>query len=325
MATRSPCVVLSEMPRLWVVVPVYLDVVPFGMLRERLLAELESQPEWQHTEVRFIVADDTAGLDPAVDTLASLPDATVVRPPFNLGHQRALVYALRTVASGMTDDDYVVTMDADGEDAPEDVPRLLAELRSQSSHRYVVVALRTSRRESISFKLFYAVFRMLFVVLTGTTVRSGNFAAYRGWVPRMVLRHPSFDVCYSATLMNVGLPVVGVPCARAARYAGQSRMGLAKLVRHGASMLMPYLDQIAIRALILFSVIVTACIALGVAVVAIKFGTHDAIPGWATATLLGLTVSSFVAIGNFVILFAVYTQSRGMALSRLEDESYGRT
>jgi len=36
------------------------------------------------------------------------------------------------------------------------------------------------RRESLSFKLFYRGFRLLFRTLTGTTVRSGNFAAMSG-------------------------------------------------------------------------------------------------------------------------------------------------
>jgi glycosyltransferase involved in cell wall biosynthesis len=312
------------MPKLWLITPVYLDTVAFGILRQRIRDEVAEHGWLAELDVQFVVVDDTAGLDPDIEDLDAHGDVTVIVPPFNLGHQRAIVYALRALAGSMADDDYVVTMDADGEDAPEDVPRLLDELRQKGSHRGVVVALRTSRQETVTFKLFYAAFRVLFLVLTGATVRSGNFAAYHGWVARGVLRHPSFDVCYSATLTSLDLPVTGIPCARAARYAGKSRMSLVKLVRHGLSMLMPYLDRIAIRALILFSAIVTACLALGTAVVAIKIGTHHAIPGWATTTLLGLAISSLVAVGNFVILFAVYTQSRGMALSRLEEEEHGR-
>ena len=50
---------------------------------------------------------------------------TVLQPPFNLGHQRALVYALRKALPQIADEDAVVTLDADGEDRPEDLPRLL--------------------------------------------------------------------------------------------------------------------------------------------------------------------------------------------------------
>jgi hypothetical protein len=313
------------MGTLWIITPVYLDVASFLILRDRLHGVLASTPGWRDADVRFVVAEDTAGRDPDLGALAEHKDVTVIQPPFNLGHQRAIVYALRTLGGRIGEEDYIVTMDSDGEDAPEDVPRLLDPLRGEDARRSVVVALRTSRQETLGFKLFYVLFRALFLILTGATVRSGNFAAYRGWTARSILGHPSFDVTYSATLISLDLPIVGIPCARGSRFAGQSRMGVARLIQHGLGMLMPYLDRIAIRALILFSVIVTACVALSIAVLVIRFGTNHAIPGWATVTLLGLWISSLVAIGNFVILFAVYTQSRAMALSRLEQEDYGRS
>jgi glycosyltransferase involved in cell wall biosynthesis len=308
---------------LWIITPVYFDVASFLMLRERVLAILAESPALRDLEPRFVVADDSGGTDPEMEWLAAPSDVRVFEPPFNLGHQRALVYALRRIASEVHDDDFVVTMDADGEDAPEDVPRLLEELCEAGSDRTVVLALRTSREESLSFKLFYAAFKVLFRALTGTSVRSGNFIAYRGWVARRVLAHPAFDLCYSTTFTSLQVKRRHVPCRRGSRYAGESRMGFSKLVSHGISMLMPFLDRIAIRALILFTAIVAVCVALAVTVVAVKLGTGRAVPGWATATLLALSISSIVALGNFVVLFAVYAQSRGLSLSDLEEKDLG--
>jgi polyisoprenyl-phosphate glycosyltransferase len=311
--------------RLWIVCPVYLDVASFLILRERLLAIISAAPALKPLKTQFVVADDSGGTDPEMMRLAELPDVRVIEPPFNLGHQRALVYALRRVASEFDDEDLVVTMDADGEDAPEDVPRLLQELIDAGSDRTVVLALRTGREESLAFKLFYACFKALFRTLTGTYVQSGNFVAYRGWVARRVLAHPAFDLCYSTTFVSLRLSRRHVRCRRAARYAGRSRMGFSKLVSHGISMLMPFVDRIAIRALLLFSAIVGVCAVLGAVVVAVKLGTDKGIPGWATSTLLALTISSIVALGNVIVLFAVYSQSRGLSLSDLEDKDLGPT
>ena len=154
--------------RLWIVTPVYLDVSSFMIVRERVLEHLRHRPEHAGLEVHFVVADDTGGIDPDIVLLAEFDDVIVLEPPFNLGHQRAIVYALRTISREMEDDDLVVTMDADGEDAPEDVPRLLDELVHARSNRSVVLARRTERSESIAFKLFYLAFRALFKLLTGT-------------------------------------------------------------------------------------------------------------------------------------------------------------
>jgi glycosyltransferase involved in cell wall biosynthesis len=203
--------------------------------------------------VRFVVIDDTAGQDPEIATLRDLDDVSVFRPPFNLGHQRALVYALRKALSRIGDDDAVVTLDADGEDRPEDLPRLLAQLNSSmDSQRKVVLALRTKRRESFAFKVFYRLFRLLFRSLTGATVRSGNFAAMPGSIAKRALLHPTFDLSYSSAILALDLPVEYVPCERGERYEGRSKMTYGRLAMHGLRMLMPFTDRIAIRALATF-------------------------------------------------------------------------
>src|SRR5579863_7063153 len=112
--------------RLWIVSPSYTDVVAFTMLRKRILEVMHREQLDQ--SVSFVLVDDTADNDEEVADLSECNDVQVVTPPFNLGHQRALVYGLRTIASELEDTDLVVTMDADGEDRPEDLPSLLAPL-----------------------------------------------------------------------------------------------------------------------------------------------------------------------------------------------------
>ena len=213
----------------WIVTPVYRDVPSFTILRERLLGLLEEDPAAAGGPVRFVVIDDTAGQDPEIDALRGLSDVTILQPPFNLGHQRALVYAVRKMLPGIADTDAVVTLDADGEDRPEDLPRLLAQL---SGEREVVLALRTKRREPLPFKLLYRVFQLLFRLLTGTTVRSGNFAAMSGSIAKRALLHPTFDLSYSSAILALGLPVKYVPCERGERYEGRSKMTYGRLAMH---------------------------------------------------------------------------------------------
>ena len=184
---------------LWLVSPVYFDVPALELLRQRLLEAVATVKELAGAEMRLVVIDDSAGRDPEVTALSELKGVHVVTPPFNLGHQRALVYGLRRIATAIDERDIVVTLDADGEDRPEDLPRLVAPvLDSEPSQLRVSLALRTHRTEALLYKLYYLCFRALFRVLTGTTVRTGTYVAYRGRVARRTLRHPYFDVCYSS-------------------------------------------------------------------------------------------------------------------------------
>jgi hypothetical protein len=312
------------LPRLWVVAPSYDDVDAFELLRERIRAAVDASGV-AVASVEFVLVDDTGGLDPKARRLGALDDVTVLDPPFNLGHQRALVFGVRTIAPALDEHDIVVTLDADGEDKPEDLPRLLAALTIDDDLRRIVLARRTRRRETLLFRLLYLVYRGCFRALTGVVVRTGNYAAYRGWTATHVLRHPSFDLCYSSTFLSLNLPVEHVHCERGSRYAGHSRMSYGRLVQHGLAMLMPFTDRIAVRALLAFAAAMALSVVLAVAVTCVKLFTDRAIPGWATSTLLLLIVLSFVALGNFVVLFTVFAQTRGMSLAHMEEVARERT
>jgi hypothetical protein len=60
-----------------------------------------------------------------------------------------------------------------------------------------------------------------------------------------------------------------------------------------------------------------------VVVLCVKLFTSSAIPGWATSTLLSLIVVSLVALGNSVLLFALFSQARAIALADVEEASSG--
>jgi hypothetical protein len=303
----------------WIVTPVYRDVSSFEILRERLLEVLGPDAG----ETRFVVIDDTAGQDPQIERLHGLADVTVLRPPFNLGHQRAIVYALRKILPRVGDDDAIVTLDADGEDQPSDLPRLLAPLRNEAGSEHlkqqVVLALRTKRRESLGFKIFYRLFRLMFRSLTGATVRSGNFAAMPGSLAKRVLQHPTFDLSYSSAILALDVPVEYVPCERGERYEGRSKMTYGRLAMHGLRMLMPFTDRIAIRALGTFVFFGILGGVLAFVVVCLKLFTSSAIPGWTSYIALGALIVSLVALGNFVSLFVLFSQTRAVSLANIED------
>jgi polyisoprenyl-phosphate glycosyltransferase len=306
-------------PKLWIVTPVYRDVPSFMVLRERLAAHLDGAPRLVELERRWIVLDDSAGADPAVARLRELDDVRVVEPPFNLGHQRGLVYALRSALPSMADEDLVVTMDSDGEDRPEDVPDLIEPLLEvPPSERLVVLAERSRRAESAPFKLGYWAFRGAFRLLTGTTLRTGNFAAYRAGLARRLLLHPAFDLSYSSAITSLDVPIRHVGCERGRRYEGETRMGYSRLATHGLRMLMPLTERVALRAMVVFGAILVAAIVAGLVAIAIKYLTDAAIPGWTTYMVLGATVITLVALGNLVIVFTMFSQSRAVSLSNLE-------
>ncbi len=320
MAGESKVEGRSDGRTIWLISPVYLDSECYLRLHRQLNEVLDADPRFSAFRRRFVVLDDSAGRDPEIPRLQSLADLDTLTPPFNLGHQRGLVYAVRSMASEMSDEDLVVTLDADGEDKPEDVPKLLAALEDPPVEvSEVVLARRTSRRSAtFLFRALYPLFRFVFRAVTGVWVSTGNFAAFTGLTAKRLLLHPSFDTCYSSSLIAMDCPRQFIDCDRGERYLGKSRMGYSKLSLHALRMLMPFTERIARRTLLLFLTILMLAVVISVVVLAIRLFTDSAIPGWATYTLLALGIVILVSLGNLLILFTVFSHSRAISLSNLE-------
>ncbi len=279
----------------WVLSPMLHDVESYLHVRARTIEACAGRD----VDLRFVVVDDSAGTDPDIARLTGFGDVEVVVAPFNLGHQRAIVHGLRLLSDRVGDHDLVVTMDSDGEDQPDDVPRLLDAL-ADGDHA-LALARRTQRSESLLFRLMYTVFRLVFRTLTGTTVRSGNFAVQRGSSLRSTIGHPAFDLCYSSSLLALRRPTVMVPCARGDRIAGRSRMNAQSLMAHGVRMLLPFAERIAVRSMMLAAV--SGALLAGL-FVGLLFSTTSALVV-ATAVVAVTFLSSLIA---FVSLFGHFDQ-----------------
>jgi hypothetical protein len=294
--------------------PVFFDLPSFLQLRLNILANLPAG-----FEAHFHLLDDTAGEDPALRTL-SLSNVTVLSMPFNLGHQRAVVHGLRRFLSEARGDCLVVTMDADGEDRPEDLPALFAKYLEHEKVRPIVLAKRTHRKESAVFKGFYFLYKRAFRALTGTVIQTGNYAVLHSGAIAKIIYHPYFDLAYASTLFSLGTNLKFVPCPRGKRYEGRSKMNFSRLAIHGVRMLMPFMDQIAIRGVVAFSALfgfsTIACLALG----ALRVGGFYTAPNWALMASLLTFVMSFLGICNFAILITIFANVQGVAMARLDSQ-----
>jgi hypothetical protein len=140
-----------------------------------------------------------------------------------------------------------------------------------------------------------------------------------GSIAKRALLHPTFDLAYSSAILALDMPVEFVPCERGRRYEGESKMTYGKLSMHGLRMLMPFTDRIAIRALAAFVLFGLVGIVIAALVVFLKLFTSSSIPGWTSYIALGALIVSLVALGNFVSLFVLFSQTRAVSLANIED------
>lgn len=290
-----------------VLLPVFNDWRAVSLLIPDLLRAVGDTP----SAIGILIADD--GSTEATPegfgrnlpgNLAWLRILTVRR---NVGHQRAIAIGLCYIHDHIPCQS-VVVMDADGEDRPEDVPRLLAEARRDDQHR-VVFAERHRRAESVTFKAFYHLYRLLHQLLIGAGVRVGNFSV----IPRERLASlvvvSELWIHYAASVFRSRQPMAMVPTERGRRLDGRSRMNFVALVVHGLSAISVYSDVVFTRMVVTASTIVAGALALAGAAIGVRLFTTLAVPGWATyvagfLVVILLQAMMFVVALTFQILGA---------------------
>jgi glycosyltransferase involved in cell wall biosynthesis len=239
----------------------------------------------------------------------------------NLGHQRAIAVALAYLQQRWKGD-AVVVMDADGEDRPEDIPRLL-EAMGNAGHPTAVFAERGRRLESLTFRLMYRCYSLLHRIFTGRDIRFGNFSVLPWSYLDSLVVYPELWNHYSATFLKSRLPYLRVRCDRGRRLAGESRMNFVSLVIHGLSALFANQEVVGTRLLLtaLFTTL-TFMLLFGV-VVGIRLFTKVAIPGWAAMAVAGLFIlGGLFLLGCFMLVFSVMMTRSHLGFLPIRDYSF---
>ena len=292
--------------KLCFLMPVYNDWAP----AEQLIQKLDEVLAASSLHAHVVLVDDHSLQPPDADFLKqplnAVSSVEIVRLRRNLGHQRAICIGLAHIQKNVPCDAAVI-MDADGQDKPEDVPRLLQRFKD-SGGSHIVFAERTKRLEPIVFRIGYHLYRALHWLLTGIPVRIGNFSVVATNHLGSLVVVPELWNHYAAAVLKARLPYETIPAARGARFGGKSHMRLVGLVVHGLSALSVFAEIVCVR--LLLATLALLVVALGMigVVVCVRLATDLAIPGWATYTGLLLLVLSVQLIGfaaglSFLVLF----------------------
>ena len=70
--------------------------------------------------------------------------------------------------------DYVIPMDGDGEDRPEEISDFLDQIRN--TNEKPIVGERIKRSENLLFKICYQLHKLITFTFTGKTIKFGNYS-----------------------------------------------------------------------------------------------------------------------------------------------------
>lgn len=292
-----------------IVTPVFNDWISF----QQLIRDIDAHLVNVASNVMIFAVDDGStqtftGIQPPQQKFTTIKHIEILHLARNTGHQRAIAIGLAYLERNFHADQ-VIVMDADGEDSPSDLPSLIAE---QLKTEKIVFARRGKRKEDLSFRSYYVIYRFLFYILTGKQISFGNFCVIPGSLLRQVVFLPEIWGHFASGILRSGLPQSAILINRKNRYHGKSKMNFVGLVMHGLSAFSVYTDIMSIRLILFTLLVILATIAGAIVLIYIRYFTALAIPGWATTVSFGLVMILFQSLLLLLSLAFNVLNSRSM-------------
>ena len=165
----------------------------------------------------------------------------------NQGHTRCNATGIKYL-SEKKNFDYMILMDGDGEDNPDDLPLIIKNILENKN--ISVVATRKKRSEGLLFTILYNLHKIITLIFTGKNM---NFGHYCCLTRNDVILLSSKKTLWSnfAGAAKKFIPnLSGVPTIRGLRYFGPSKMPLTGLVIHSMSIIASFKYQVLFRSLL---------------------------------------------------------------------------
>ena len=215
----------------------------------KLLENIDLQIVDLNVEVSVLIINDASTeLRSEINlNLNNLKSVQVIDMKENKGHARCYAAGLKYI-NDKENFDYVILMDGDGEDRPEEL-KLLIDKTNEHSEK-VITADRIKRSEGLLFKFCYLVHKYLTFIFTGKSIKFGNYTCLPKSVVSQMIKEPATWSSFSGSLSKITKERKSISSIRGSRYFGPSKMSFFNLLRHSLSIIAVFKITVLIRSII---------------------------------------------------------------------------
>ncbi len=237
------------MKKFIILMPVYND----WKSASKLLKEIDLQIVNWESEVSILIIDDASTeMRSAMDSnFKKVKSVKVLNMKKNQGHARCFATGLKFIIE-KENFDYVIPMDADGEDRPEELNLLFN--KSKEYPDKVITADRVKRSEGLLFKFCYKMHKYLTYIFTGHLIKFGNYCCLSRDSVVKLIKDPSVWSSFSGSLTKLIPDRISISSIKGLRYYGPSKMSFFELLIHSFSIIAVFKRTTFFRSFIFLSV-----------------------------------------------------------------------
>ena len=234
------------MKKIFFLIPVFNDWESLETLIENIHKEIKSINNF---EFNCIIINDSSTIQMGnVSKIKTFKNFKILDLKKNIGHARCIASGLRYLVNNEKFD-FVILMDGDGEDRPEEIKYLIS--KADSSIDSSVVAKRVKRSEGFIFKLLYETHKILTFLSTGKKIFFGNYSCLTFKDAKILTNEKTTWSSYSGSVTKNLSNLVEINSIRGLRYFGPSKMSLIKLVIHSLAIMASFKETVFLRSSLL--------------------------------------------------------------------------
>ena len=225
-----------------ILIPVYNDWQSVF----KLVEEINKLSINSENEISIIIVNDASNHDRLNENhdWSNLNSVKILNMSINQGHARCIATGLKYIFE-KEDFDYVIPMDGDGEDRPEEIEDFINQIKD--SNDKAIVGERVKRSEGLLFKFCYNVHKLITLVFTGHSIKFGNFTCLPKSTVEKLIQEKSTWNSFSGSLKKIHKDLKSIPSIRGVRYFGPSKMSFSNLLKHSLSIISVFRKTVLFR------------------------------------------------------------------------------
>ena len=226
-----------------ILIPVYNDWRSVFKLIENIDSHINNET------IDIVIVNDasTESFDNNQKQFSKINSVKIINLIKNGGHRKAIATGLKYCQENL-DYDYIIPMDGDGEDRPEELKDFFNQV--QETQPEVITATRVKRSEGFLFKFLYSIHKIFTHLITGKLIKFGNYTCLSKNAVSKLLSDGSVWLSYSGSITKHFPQFSTIQSIRGNRYFGPSKMSIFALILHSLRISTVFRENIFIRIVI---------------------------------------------------------------------------
>ena len=220
------------MKKFIILIPIYNDWESLIKLLKNISENIKNI---KGAQFDCIVVDDCSTIiNPKIKIPSQINSVKIIHMRKNKGHARCNAFGIKYLSES-SNFDYLILMDGDGEDRPEELKLLVNKILLDPNRS--VVAKRIKRSEGFLFQVLYRFHKYLTLLTTGELINFGNYSCITKPDLKTLSTKASLWSSYSGSFKYNIKNYNEVNSIRGIRYFGPTQISLFKLVIHSFSII----------------------------------------------------------------------------------------